>query len=334
MPSNLPFPPGIHVPSLTFFSPSPTQTLNLPLQEAHLNYLLSSPLHGIVLAGTNGEAATLTPSEKSHLIKLTRSIAHRLNRPKTPITVGTFGGSTHAIIDDAKSAAEAGADYVLVLVPGYFAFAMDDDAIVQFFEEVADNVPVPVVVYNFPGVVGGLNVSSQMLERLGEHRNIVAVKLTCGSIASVTRTAARFGSARRFIASSSGGGDGKGDEDVPGFVALAGQSDWLVPCLSVGGAGCITGLANLFPKTCVEIYNLYTSGQRDAAEQLQQKLAVAEWGFAKGGINGTKWVVGKYLGYDEEDCWCRRPYPKFVDEGKRDWIVRQVQGLKEIEEGL
>lgn len=244
MTTSLPFPPGIHVPSLTFFSPTPSQPLNLPLQEKHLTFLLSSPLHGIVLAGTNGEAATLSAPEKATLIKLTRSVATRLDRPSVPITVGTFGGSTSAIIADAAAAATAGADYILVLVPGFFAFAMDEDAIVAFFEEVADNSPVPVVVYNFPAVVGGLNVSSAMLERLGAHENIVGVKLTCGSIASVTRVAGRFGSAVPFITSGGGGREG----EAPKFVAMAGQSDWLVPCLSVGGAGCVTGLANLYPK--------------------------------------------------------------------------------------
>lgn len=68
-----------------------------------------------------------------------------------------------------------------------------------------------------------------------EHPNIAAVKLTCGIIASAARTAAKFGRAM----------DGNA-----AFVALAGQSDWLVPSSSVGGAGSITGLANLYPKVC------------------------------------------------------------------------------------
>ena len=63
---------------------------------------------------------------------------------------------------------------------------------------------------------------------LGRHKNIVGVKLTCGGIAKVSRIAAAFDSSK--------------------FCALAGQSDWLIPALSVGGTGCITGLANLFPR--------------------------------------------------------------------------------------
>lgn len=90
----------------------------------------------------------------------------------------------------------------------------------------------------------------------------------------------------------------------------------------------------MYPKTCIEIFNLYVAGKIAEAEELQIKLASVEWGFGKGGINGTKWVVGKFLGYPEESTWCRRPYPKFMDKGKREWIETTVKPLQEIEVAL
>jgi 4-hydroxy-2-oxoglutarate aldolase len=242
-----PYPPGIHAPSLTWFKSDETQSINWEIQQMHLEFLINSGLHGIVIAGTNGEAATLTPQEKSKLVSLARSVAQNLGRPELAITCGTFGGCTKAIIEDTKLAAQAGADFALVLVPSYFHFALDQDVIVGFFEEVASASPIPIVIYNFPGVVSGLNVNSEMLQILGEHPNIVAVKLTCGTIASVARTAAKFGPGLHLVKSKQVG--------KPQFVALAGQSDWLVPCLSVGGTGCVTGMANLYPK--VGIFDVY-----------------------------------------------------------------------------
>lgn len=59
-----------------------------------------------------------------------------------------------------------------------------------------------------------------------------------------------------------------------------------------------------------------------------------EWGFAKGGINGTKWVVAKNLGYPETSADCRRPYPKYADEEKRAWILKQVEVLDSVEKSL
>jgi dihydrodipicolinate synthase/N-acetylneuraminate lyase len=81
------------------------------------------------------------------------------------------------VIDDCVTAKEAGADYVLVLVPAFFHFAMSKDAICDFFEEVADSSPVSVLIYNFPGVAAGLNLDSPMLDRLAKHSNIVGVKV-------------------------------------------------------------------------------------------------------------------------------------------------------------
>lgn len=86
------------------------------------------------------------------------------------------------------------------------------------------------MLYNFPGVAAGLDINSEMLSRLGQHPNIVGVKLTCGGIAKVARVRAEF--------------------DPEQFTALAGQSDWLLPALAVGATGVITGLANLYPKVC------------------------------------------------------------------------------------
>lgn len=64
---------------------------------------------------------------------------------------------------------EAGADFALVLVPSYSHFAIDQDAIVAFFREVADASPLPLILYNFPGIVAGLDLNSEMLETLGNH---------------------------------------------------------------------------------------------------------------------------------------------------------------------
>jgi 4-hydroxy-2-oxoglutarate aldolase len=182
----------------------------------------------VVLAGTNGEAVTLTSEEKARLVRTTREIATRLNRPDVAVTLGCGGQSTRDVIAETIVAKEAGADFALVLVPSYFHFAMNEEAIVGFFQELADASPVPVVIYNFPGVAAGLDLNSDMLSKLGHHPNIVGVKLTCGGIAKVARIAAEF------------------SPDT--FCALAGQSDWLTPALSVGGIGTITGVANLYPK--------------------------------------------------------------------------------------
>jgi 4-hydroxy-2-oxoglutarate aldolase len=170
---------GIHVPSLTFFTSSAKQEINWETQNKHLRFLISSGVHGIVLAGTNGEAITLSRAEKFDLVRATRQAAQDLGKPELPISLGTSGTSTRDVLDDCIAAKEAGADFALVLVPSFFHFAMTKDAMCDFFKEVADASPVPVVIYNFPGVAAGLNVDSTMLDRLAKHTNIVGVKVRC-----------------------------------------------------------------------------------------------------------------------------------------------------------
>ena len=165
---------GIHVPSLTFFATSSKQEIDWDTQNKHLRFLIASGVHGIVLAGTNGEAITLSRTEKSELVRATREAARDLGVPNLPISLGTSGTSTRDVLDDCTAAKEAGADFALVLVPSFFHFAMTKDAICEFFEEVADASPVPVVIYNFPGVAAGLNVDSTMLDRLAKHEHIIA----------------------------------------------------------------------------------------------------------------------------------------------------------------
>lgn len=237
---------GIHVPCLTWFLDNETQDIDWNLQRRHIQFLIQSGvdggkqmnpknrkatvthIHAVVIAGTNGEAVTLSRDEKSQLVQMTRQVATELGKPTLPISVGTSGQCTRDVISETVLARDAGGDFALVLTPSYFHFAMNPDAIAEFFEEVAKASPLPLVIYNFPGVAAGIDLDSDLLARLGQNSNIVGVKLTCGGIAKVARIAANFS---------------------PGeFVALAGQSDWLVPALSVGGTGSITGVANLYPK--------------------------------------------------------------------------------------
>jgi 4-hydroxy-2-oxoglutarate aldolase len=59
-----------------------------------------------------------------------------------------------------------------------------------------------------------------------------------------------------------------------------------------------------------------------------------EWGFGKGGINGTKWVVAKNLGYPINSSHCRKPYPQFSDPKKQSWILEVVKPIQEDERAL
>lgn len=79
----------------------------------------------------------MSHKEKSELVSTTRKLAIELGRSDVTITLGCGGQSTREVIAETRLAAEAGADFALVLVPSYFHFAMNEDAIVEFFQEVS-----------------------------------------------------------------------------------------------------------------------------------------------------------------------------------------------------
>lgn len=186
----------------------------------------------VVVAGSSGESATLTADEKAQLIRKTREVAKANGRDNFPITMGCWAGCTRDIVHQISTGHESGADFALVLVPSVFHWAMNKNAIVAFFQDIADRSPIPIVIYNLPAIVSGLEVDSDMLEALSSHPNICAVKLTCGSIGKITRVAAQHSPSH--------------------FAALAGQSDLLVPAMVAGASGCISGVANLFPRASAD----------------------------------------------------------------------------------
>lgn len=87
-------------------------------------------------------------------------------------------------------------------------------------------------------------------------------------------------------------------------------------------------------QACIDLSNLAAGGKVKEAEKAQIELAAVEWGFAKGGINGTKWVVAQYLGYPESSCHTRKPYPRYSDSKKQAWIMDIMRPLEATEKAL
>ena len=104
----------------------------------------------------------------------------RSSLPSTPIVVGTGAGSLQETMNFTRDAAEAGADAVLVIAPGYFSFAIGKDrvALKEFFTEVADVSPVPVMIYNFPAAAAGIDMDSDLLCDIAQHPNIIGAKVS------------------------------------------------------------------------------------------------------------------------------------------------------------
>lgn len=138
---------GVWAPAVTFFDPS-TDELDLAAQTKYYNYL-SKHLTGLVILGTNAETFMLTRDERASLLKCARQAVG----PSYEIMAGVGGHSTKQVLEFVGDAAEAGADYVLVLPCAYFGPQTSKQVVMSFYDEIAEKSVLPIVVYNFPGVV-------------------------------------------------------------------------------------------------------------------------------------------------------------------------------------
>lgn len=114
----------------------------------HCQHLVRSGLHGLVYLGTNGELPLLDREERRSIIQMAHKAVKDLGVPDYPIVAGISAESTSETIQNAKDAAEAGAGWGLLLPPSYWAKALSEEALLGYFREVADQSPIPIVIYN------------------------------------------------------------------------------------------------------------------------------------------------------------------------------------------
>lgn len=309
-------PCGIYAPTMTFFDPE-TEELDIPTIKKHAARLARDGLAGLVTMGSNGEAAHCTREEKLAVTQATREALDEAGFKDTPIILGATEGSVKGTIELCKLAEKAGADSVLLLPPSYFRGLMDDAAVYSYFIAVADSSPLPIVLYNYPGAVAGIDMDSDLLIKLAQHKNIVGTKFTCGNTGKLTRVALATDAKTPWSEGS-------------GYMAFGGICDFTTQTLNSGGSGIIAGGANVMPKVCVRVWDLYAQGKRDEAEKLQKVLSKCDWVLTKAAVPGTKQAIQAYFGYGG---YGRRPLPR-LEQAKVSAIQEGIKEIMDIEKSL
>jgi 2-keto-3-deoxy-L-rhamnonate aldolase len=146
-------PAGIYVPVPTFFQSKKAATYNaiaspidVEAQAAHSIYLAKAGIKGLVILGSTGEAIHLTNKERFEVLSGVRQAFEKNGFKDYPIIAGTATQNIEETVDQLKSAKEAGAQWGLCLVPGYFAGASTQEGIIQWYTAVADQSPIPVMM--------------------------------------------------------------------------------------------------------------------------------------------------------------------------------------------
>lgn len=200
---------------------------------------------GIVPCGTTGESTTLSHEEHDRVIEITIDAV----RKRVPVIAGTGSNSTAEALRLTRHAWEAGADGALLVCPYYNR--PTQEGLYQHFLTIAEEVPIPIIIYNIPGRTG-TNLLPETLVRLAEIKNIVGVKEASGSLKQMSDVIQLCGS----------------DFDV-----LSGDDIFTLPLLAIGGKGVISVISNVVPADMAEMVDVFAAGDLEQARALHYRMA-------------------------------------------------------------
>ena len=254
-------PHGVLAPVATMFGSD--GELDLAGYKENMDFYANSALDGVVIMGSNGEFALLDADEK---VRLMAAGVEGIGGRKV-VMAGTGAESTRGSVALTKKAADLGVDFALVVTPHYYKPKYDNAAVLKHYLTIAEESPIPVIVYIMTTYTG-VDLASSLVAELSRHPNIVGVKDSAGNAPNVAE----------MVAYSD-----------PDFGVLAGSANFLYPALCLGATGGILALANIAPNLCKELHLLWQAGEHEQARQLQFRLLAPNAAVtAKHGIPGLK----------------------------------------------
>ena len=203
---------------------------------------LEAGTDALIIGGTTGEAATLTDRERYELYRAARVATEG----KTKLILGTGTNDTRVAVKHTKMAEKIGCDGALVVTPYYNRGTRE--GVYLHYRTIAEATDLPIILYNVPSRTG-VGLELETVERLAEMKTIVGIKEAQDST-------------ERLVALSG----------IGGLALYAGNDGATYTTLTLGGAGVISVLSNLYPKQMREIYQKYLEKDYTGAHLAQTKL--------------------------------------------------------------
>jgi 4-hydroxy-2-oxoglutarate aldolase len=215
---------GVFAPISTPFAQN--EDVDVDALRFNLGRYAESGLLGYLALGSNGENRSLAEAER--LLVLDEVVRHK--GPGQVVLAGAAYDGQREAERFLAAAADLGADFGLVLPPGYFRAQMTDEVLYRYFSSLADRAPIPLLLYNAPGFCG-VTLSPELVGRLAAHPNIVGMKDSASS------------GIENFL-----------PMEGPSFHVLAGSANFLFRAMLGGSPGGTVSLANSFPELALQLF--------------------------------------------------------------------------------
>jgi len=240
------------------------ESLDVAGFQANIRAHLEAGLNGVLVAGSTGEAALLDDAERRELIAAARAVVPS----ERTLLVGTGAESTRQCIARCRDAAAGGADAVLVVSPHYYTSAMSPAALEAHFRRVADESPIPVLLYNIPKYAH-FRLEPELVATLAAHPNIRGMKDSAGDMSFFAR----------YV--------NEAQSDT--FDVLTGHAGTFATALRLGGRGGILAVALFVPELAIEVWQAHQEGRVEAGDEAQKPLVpLAAEIVARMGVPGVK----------------------------------------------
>ncbi len=258
-----------------------------------------TPVAGIVVQGSTGEAILMSDQERRDVLKCAREVA----APDKVLIAGCGIESAQETLKLCDYAAELGYDVAMVRTPHYYKGQMNKpENMLAFYRVVCDRSPLPVIIYNFPQATG-YNMPAELVIELADHPNLIGIKESSGEVEKVKLMVERTRHVKRSVAvtetfaaltprmlavsdqrsavskASSGAFEVvsgiKTRQKEAGFQVLVGAAQKLAPSLEAGAVGAILAFADAAPTAMYEVYAAWKEGNKQLALEKQQRVAAA-----------------------------------------------------------
>jgi 4-hydroxy-tetrahydrodipicolinate synthase len=297
---------GLITPLATPLLPSDgaEPSLDVPGLERLIEHVIAGGVHGLFLLGSTGEFPSLGREMRQEIIRRTCKQVSR----RVPVLAGISDTAISETMILADTAAEAGADTVVLAAPYYFQHSQED--LSRYLERITERLSLPLFLYNIPSLTK-TSFEPETVRRAADLPGVIGVKDSTGDLKYLEKTVELL-------------------RDRPQFTILIGPEEILLECMKRGAHGGVCGGSNLNPALFVELYSSIVRGDTKCAEALQDKVQQMSRALYHVGAPGGSYLRGIKAALALAGLCHPDPAPPFAPFSKEEYTLLE-RSYRELE---